>query len=80
MHRTILTKEALEGIAEKKVPLVCYDSEGNRIVIGEATVSADDSGLRVDEVNIQNEDVAERLSDVDGVSLGFIQAKTEDKR
>jgi hypothetical protein len=45
---TIFTREALEKVAGQTVPLVKYDNDGERHVIGEATLHVDQQGLFAD--------------------------------
>jgi len=75
---TVYTKDAFAHIGEKKVPLVAYDSNDDRIEIGEATVIGDKDGLRVVSVKIEDERYKDRVHmGVRDISIGEFQDAEE---
>lgn len=50
-----IKKGAFANIKEQTVPLVVYEADGTRVVIGEATVTGDDEGLKVVSTKIEND-------------------------
>lgn len=48
MTDDIFTRKALEGLDGKTVPVVTYDSDGTREVIGEGTLRTVSGGLQLE--------------------------------
>lgn len=74
----VYAKDAFSHIGEKKVPLVAYDRNDDRIEIGEATVIGDQNGLRVVSVKIEDERYKDRVHmGVKDISIGEFQDAEE---
>lgn len=66
-----IAKNAFAHIEKQTVPLVVYKSNGDRIIIGEATVEGTDTGLNIIQTKITDDRYKNLLNnDLKDISFG----------